>query len=172
MGEKLVKINNEFYSLYDSDGDIVASNNPKTPTTKKLSSKNCEAIANGYDLNDIINENCDKWNTEKANGIEIGFQKALELLGDKKFSEKELTFMFQLGFNLDNAISRNEYVAHIQSLQQTEWDVEIEMEKCGYCEGCNKAGMLHCAHADSCGYPIETERPKLDANGCLILKRK
>ncbi len=51
------------------------------------------------------------------------------------------------------------------------WDVEIEMEKYGYCEGCNKAGMWHCAHADSCGNAVELERPFLDEDGCLILTK-
>jgi hypothetical protein len=61
----------------------------------------------------------------------------------------------------------------IQSLQQpTEIEVEIEMENYGYCEGCRKVGMYHCAHADTCGYAETRERPKLDKDGCLILKRK
>ena len=80
------------------------------------------------------------------------FQKALEILSDKKFSEEDVKFMFQLGFNLDNAISRNEYNAHIQSLQQTEWDVEIVMDICG-----DKV------------YAVP--EPALDENGCLILRR-
>ena len=55
--------------------------------------------------------------------------------------------------------------------KKTEWDVEIIMEKYGYCEGCRKAGMWHCAHADTCGNAVELERPLLDACDCLILKR-
>jgi hypothetical protein len=56
--------------------------------------------------------------------------------------------------------------------QQTEIEVEIEMEYYGYCEGCRKAGMWHCAHADTCGYAETRERPKLDSQGCLILTKK
>jgi hypothetical protein len=186
MGEKLVKINNEFYSLYDSDGDIVASNNPKTPTTKKLSIANCEAIANGYDLDELAGEYANKELnvelTSKAgnfygfsSSFKEGFQKALEILGDKKFSEKDMSKAWSEGYHRKvdelNGNGLRYFDKFIQSLQQTEWDVEIVMEKCGYCEGCNKAGMLHCAHADSCGFPIETERPKLDVDGCLILIR-
>ena len=204
--DKLRKVNNEFYSLYDSDGDIVASNNPKTPTTKKLSLKNCQAIENGYDLDELA---CDEIGIDisvinhidnkviendsvstpiheagalgaglyhRVKGFEIGFQKAVELLGDKKFSEKDMSKAWSEGYHRKvdelNGNGLRYFDKFIQSLQQTEWDVEIVMEKCGYCEGCNKAGMLHCAHADSCGFPIETERPKLDADGCLILKRK
>jgi len=43
---------------------------------------------------------------------------------------------------------------HIQSLQQTEWDVEIEMQH------------------ESLVYPTDKMLPKLDSDGCLILKRK
>jgi len=56
--------------------------------------------------------------------------------------------------------------------QQTEIEVEIEMEYYGDCEGCRKAGMWHCAHADTCGYAETRERPKLDSQGCLILTKK
>lgn len=40
--------------------------------------------------------------------------------------------------------------------------VLIECEKSAYCEGCNKVGMRHCAHADTCGYPIEFTKIKLN----------
>jgi hypothetical protein len=45
------------------------------------------------------------------------------------------------------------------------------MEEYGYCEGCRKAGMWHCAHADTCGYAETRQQPKLDENGCIILKK-
>jgi antitoxin component YwqK of YwqJK toxin-antitoxin module len=48
------------------------------------------------------------------------------------------------------------FIEIIQSLQQTEWDVEIAMEYQGFEED----GKLR-----------ETYLPKLDENGCLILKR-
>ena len=44
----------------------------------------------------------------------------------------------------------------MQSLQQTEWDVEIEMEKIILPFGANQF--------------INEYKPKLDENGCLILK--
>jgi hypothetical protein len=60
----------------------------------------------------------------------------------------------------------------LESLQKpTEIEVEIEMEEYGYCEGCRKAGMWHCALADTCGYAETRQQPKLDANGCIILKK-
>ena len=62
----------------------------------KLSLKNCQAIENGYDLDELAREITDKEHllaTQYSKGFEkgiiVGFQKALELMGDKKFSEEE-----------------------------------------------------------------------------------
>ena len=150
MKAKLIK-DNDGYWLDISDDGIT-----KRPLTDfgQLSIKNCEAIANGYDLDKLADEYYKRLELvpHKGNAYISGFQKALEILGDKKYNEY-VKFMFQFGFNLDNPMSRNEYDAHIQSLHQTEWDVEIDVlmtEREG-------------------GVVIET--PKLDADGCLILKR-
>ena len=183
MEGKLIKVEN---------GYVLMVNNIMYATDNdKLSLKNCQAIANGYDLDElacneigidisVINhidnkviEN-DSVSTpiheagalgaglyHRVKGFEIGFQKALEILGDKKFSEEDVKFMFQLGFNLDNAISRNEYDELIQSLQQTEWDVEIVIE-------CGEVKQCECSSNENCLNP----QPKLDEDCCLILKRK
>jgi hypothetical protein len=112
-----------------------------------------------------------------------GFNKAMELNKDKLFTTTNLTVgMISLLYlekekdELSDVFKERQFKfvdEYIQSLQQpTEIEVEIEMEKYGYCEGCRKAGMWHCAHADTCGYAETRERTKLDANDCLILKRK
>ena len=184
MEGKLIKTEVN-YILENDKGVIIASTSLKKKGLS-LSIKNCEAIANGYDLDELackeigidisVIKHIDRKVIEndsvstpiheagalgaglyhQVKGFEIGFQKAVEILGDKKFSEEDVTFMFQLGFNLDNTISRNEYDAHIQSLQQTEWDVEIEMEYQGFKKDYK---------------PIEAYLPKLDDDGCLILRR-
>ena len=179
MKAQLVKRQDRFDLYNESDGSKIASTLPNP--MGKLSIANCEAIANGYDLDELAGEYANKELivelTSKAgnfygfsSSFKEGFQKALEILGDKKFSEKQMYEFADYSWKYSPR-THPEYDENLIK-QQTEWDVEIEMEKCGYCEGCNKVGMLHCAHADSCGYPIETERPKLDENGCLILKRK
>jgi hypothetical protein len=168
MTEKLVKTGND-YILYSKDKTVLGITSG-TMVGRMLSLKNCQAIENGYDLDEIrkladedfecelgdgptTNESINSMiKKSNANGAEWGFKKALEILSDKKFSEEDVKFMFQLGFNLDNAISRNEYNTHIQSLQQTEWDVEIVMDICG-----DKV------------YAVP--EPALDENGCLILRR-
>jgi hypothetical protein len=50
---------------------------------------------------------------------------------------------------------------YITSLQQTEWDVEI-VEECldPTCDGVNRKGEC-----------ITTGKPKLDSDGCLMLKK-
>ena len=170
MTEKLVKTGND-YILYSKDKTVLGITSG-TMEGRMLSLKNCQAIENGYDLDEVVEDIVktivpndrgeDIWyGTSMAVG-KLCFQKALEILSDKKFSEEDVKFMFQLGFNLDNAISRNEYNAHIQSLQQTEWDVEI----CCYIGNGDK-------ESDSFKDPLVTNTgiPKLDNNGCLILRR-
>ena len=116
----------------------------------KLSLKNCDAIANGYDLIKLIEENS-KYSEEDWGD---GFLFAMNLMSDKKFSEEHLKVAADWYYETKGKKSIDEY---IQSLQQTEWDVEIEMEYQGFKKDYK---------------PIEAYLPKLDADGCLILKRK
>ena len=163
--------------LYNEDSSKIALST-ESPFYK-LSLKNCEAIANGYDLDEIrkladedfeselgdgptnnesINSMLKKSN---ANGAEWGFQKALEILGYKKFSEEDMRKALSAGlsigygrqFEIEN--KQIEIDKYIQSLQQTEWDVEIEMVS------------IPADRAPN-GWDIS---PKLDEDGCLILKR-
>ncbi len=90
----------DHWALYNEDGHKIAATLPGC--NSKLSIKNCEAIANGYDLDDSL--------------------------------------------------------SNFQSLQQTEWDVEIEME---FVEEEQTGTHLVWGRAT----------PKLDADDCLILKK-
>ncbi len=38
----------------------------------------------------------------------------------------------------------------------------VECWSAAYCDGCNKVGMRHWAHADTCGYPVEYDKIKLN----------
>jgi hypothetical protein len=76
----------------------------------------------------------------------------MEILGDKKFSEDDLRLAMHFG-KFGETNNQTTTIGFIKSLQQTEWDVEIDVlmtEREG-------------------GVVIET--PKLDSEGCLILKR-
>lgn len=131
----------------------------------KISHKNCDAIVNGYDLDklsdiraEILNSYTSgtKWVSD-IDKLLTRYREICELLGDKKFSEDDVKYMFQLGFNLDNPISENEYNTHIQSLQKNEWDVEIETIEYGLGN-------------DENGRPVFENRPRLDSDGCITLK--
>ena len=123
-----------------------------------LSLKNCQAIECGYDLDELIEEAIiqvvDK--NEQVGLFDIGFLKgflkALKILGDKKYSEEDMIKCFNA--SMDDGWVRADF--YIQSLQQTEWDVIIEMEYVGKI----KLNKLH------------EMKPKLDTDNCLILKRK
>ena len=112
-----------------------------------LSIKNCQAIENGYDLDELFNkvdESID-YHEFDFTSFRLGIETILELMGDKKFSEDDLM----------EAYSRGQTNSPIQSLQQTQWDVEVVMVPAMSNNGNVYYGDI----------------PKLDADGCLTLKR-
>ena len=157
MEAKLIKINGEYLL------------NPSIVGTK-LSIKNCQAIENGYDLDELalkfmIDESYGEQSTDLWKGYLFGFQKALSILGDKKFSEKDVYLAINLAWDEDNLTT----IDIIQELQQTEWDVEIEMI-CPHPMDTYRCGLKYGCDGDGCNHPEQV--PYLDADGCLILKRK
>ena len=137
----------------------------------KLSYKNCKEIEFGYDLNELAKIEypiCEVWNDEEALIRELafkkGFQKAIELMGDKKFTEEDVLKAIEMYYGKDKI-----FIEIIQSLQQTEWDVEIEMQKVK-----DKTKIIGAVKGvKGSGNKITTYKsvPKLDADGCLILKK-
>jgi len=158
MKAKLIK-DNDGYWLDISDDGIT-----KRPLTDfgQLSIKNCEAIANGYDLDKLADEYYKRLELvpHKGNAYISGFQKALEILGDKKFSINEVVELCKILMSNPFETSGKTYQEltdnYIQSLQQTEWDVEVEKEN-----------VMH----DYNGNISLGAKFKLDSDGCLILKR-
>ena len=164
------------YKLYSHDSCIATTH--ESPY-KKLSLKNCEAIANGYDLDELAREACDitdplRLDSQKYKqdpyfkiGFNKGFQKALEILGDKKYTEIELYRAFLINSAGNNTTLENTFKEIVLPMfQQTEWDVEIEME--------NSLTNGYKNQPDNIiGFMAEYKSiPKLDKDGCLILKRK
>ncbi len=146
-------------------GYILEGNN--LPNPRRLSIKNCEAIELGYDLDELSenheeeiyvrNENdyneLANFENRKRN-FEEGFQKALEILGDKKFSEKDMIDILKECLN--DPFTVYDYVENkLRSIQQNEWGVEVVMDRIP-------------ADLAPGGWDIF---PKLDADGCLVLKR-
>ena len=168
MNGELVK-RQDRWDLYAEDGSKIGSSaqNPMN----KLSIKNCQAIENGYDLDELAREACNitdplRLDSQKYKqdpyfkiGFNKGFQKAMEILGDKKFSEEHIKVAADWYYETKGKKSIDEY---IQSLQQTEWDVEIEMEQY----------VKYVPKSLATVYPTGGIRPKLDKDSCLILKRK
>lgn len=126
MKAKLIKREDGLYFLHDENGKLIYG---------KLSLKNCEAIVNGYDLDELAENLYLKSGPDGISdtlSFKIGFQKALEILGDKKFSEEDMKSIFEYGWNqrhydvMDETKLERIKNRYIQSLQKTEWDVEIE----------------------------------------------
>ena len=151
---------------------------------QKLSLKNCEDVVNGYDLDSILEEHF-KTTSFGENGKHVpykffkeGFQKAVELLGDKKFSEEDVInllgkrqkevdkyWFYNLGEHI--VLPTNEEWLKTQLLKQTEWDVEIEIEDLPYSKELSESEVRGFEE-----HSPKSKKPKLDSNGCLILKRK
>ena len=166
MKGKLIKTDVN-YILEDDKGVVIASTSLKKEGLS-LSLKNCQVIELGYDLDELAYDFSWNYQSDPNYGDTIhifkeGFQKAIELMGDKKFSEEQLREAF---FHVQNEPTFDVFK---QSLQQTEWDVEIEMEYVGECNGNNDNGCFQDSPGHNCG--CFERKPKLDATGCLILKR-
>ena len=174
MDGKLKKIENQYVLSLDN---LIYKND-------KLSIKNCEAVVNGYDLDELFNkiDNSIDYREFDLTSFKLGAKNILELLKDKKFSDNDMISAYNQGANdgarYESACgdhdsyeqmkeAQDEHVESekefIQSLQTNEWDVEI----CCYVANAND-------DLDSFNSPLITNTgvPKLDADGCLILKRK
>ena len=184
MKARLIKIDTDNFVLQTIEGIISGTLEP-TKFEQKLSLKNCQAVENGYDLDEFAEQefpydfDCPLFETlgitEKSNKsiligmlqgtLQKGFKKALEILGDKKFSEEDMIKCFNA--SMDDGWVRADF--YIQSLQQTEWEVEIEDHHIGECNGNDNNGCFLDSPGHNCGcYKKEF---KLDSEGCLILKR-
>jgi hypothetical protein len=157
MNGELVK-RQDRWDLYAEDGSKIGSSAPNP--MNKLSLKNCQAIENGYDLDELAvlstkEETTIVGNQKMAQGFIKGFKKAMELNKDKLFSIINL-------MSIDD-ISFEDAICKFQSLQQPkEIEVEIEMENY----------VKYVPKSLETVYPTGGVRPKLDADGCLILKKK
>ena len=182
MKAKLIKKTTGIYKI-ECDGKLIASTDDdmnKHLEISKLSLKNCQAIERGYDLDELAKTIfLDKIFTTNEEyeipidgfpyqwGFKVGFQKALELMGDKKFSEDDVKLSIDMSKDIKYVTySRDEI---IQSLQQTEWDVEIEMEK--VIDETKIIGAVKGVKGSGSKITTYKSVPKLDADGWLILKR-
>jgi hypothetical protein len=164
MKAKLINTNVN-YLLEDDKGVIIASTSTKEGNNK-LSKQNCdeifgvvdvEKLATGYDLYEKINF------VGQTRAYKAGLQKAMELNKDKLFTsediKKAMDWMMTQYFEFHEQPTIGRRDQYLESIQQpTEFEVEIEMEDVIQLK--KRAGGI----TNMC-------KPKLDSEGCLILKK-
>ena len=168
MEGKLIKTGDQFL-LRNKEDEVIAITSG-TMEGRMLSLKNCQAIENGYDLDEIKRKLFYGFDGQPSSfttaAVEQTIRIMIEILGDKKFSENKLLvdFVYFLNDRHFNKymVDTDEVDLYLESLQQTEWDVEIEMEQY----------VKYVPKSLATVYPTGGVRPKLDSNGCLILRRK
>jgi hypothetical protein len=167
----------------DEQGVMYSLSGENLPENYVLSLKNCQAIENGYNLDELTIKFMDEFREGKEFhtnqmlmplGFNKGFQKALEILGDKKFSEEDMRKAAELSRDFKFGRDAMDYTTVefqksnsdiIQSLQQTEWEVEIVEED-------SKVVESHIWDGSNDGELTWKKQLLFDADGYLILKRK
>ena len=163
-----------YYDLYRIDEDGKKVTFASTEDYKqKLSKQNCDEIFGVVDVEKLAEEYCtyEPKNVKELRDVNLaklgfrdGFNKAMELNKDKVFTVEDMQECWRASAYYSTNQSRINYESFIQSLQQpTEIEVMIEME----CKiGCEHL-VFNGKNSLCCGNKV----PKLDSNGCLILKR-
>jgi hypothetical protein len=173
MKAKLCK-REDRYDLYAEDDHKIASSAPNT--FGKLSKQNCDEIFGIVDV--------DKWAAEKVDnrfnendgyhklvfveGLVEGFNKAMELNKDKVFSKGDMAYIINI--MSIHELSFEDAIIKFQSLQQpTEIEVMIVMKR--VVDETKVIGVVKGIKGS--GDKITTYKtvPKLDSEGCLILKK-
>jgi hypothetical protein len=182
---KLIKTQ-DGYILEDAKNNTIGQTFGKFKG-KKLSLKNCQEIERGYDLDELVENRYPEYSSDimgfdisidLSEAFKEGFQKALELMSDKKFSEEDMksfarNYYREIRENtsnlLWNQLADKCLQEHIQSIQQNEWDVEIETQR----KVVSRKVIGSNPKIKGSGDVIKSYEtvPKLDSDGCLILKR-
>jgi hypothetical protein len=163
MKAKLIKRENH-YDLFEGTR-FISTTDCEDGTVNKLSKQNCNEIfgvVTPEAMMKDIDSNCEK----TKEGFVLGFLMASELNKDKVFTLQQIVDCWNTALKFqENGVTLGEF---IQSLRPTEIEVEIEMEV---------ADLAFYENGER--YPIEADLPerfkyksKLDADGCLILKKK
>ena len=164
MNAKLYKTEKENYVLVDptkgtyDDGYMLGTS--RESQYNKLSIKNCETIERGYDLDELADFLKCKHDWHPPDDLNLivdvykqGFQKALDLNNTKLYTLEDMMNCWNKALTFQD--HKELFGYHIQSLKQKEWDVEVVMVPAMSNNGNVYYGDI----------------PKLDENGCLILKR-
>ena len=182
MKGKLIKENDYHYYL-SIDGKIIADINAhplSSINVSKLSKQNCDEIFGVVDVEKLAEEYArtahDIMDEPYQNGLfygfMAGFNKSMELNKDKVFTLEKFIDLYveETGYGMDMWSEEENKVMTtiakiIQSIQKPrEIEVEIIMSPCYYD---TSLGGFSTSYTE--GKPIE--EPKLDKDGCMILKR-
>ena len=170
MEGKLIKDHDE-YMLINHERFVIATTDTSMleVTDKiKLSKQNCDEIFGVVDVEKLADElkagiSYKEYDHLIKRGIIVGFNKAMELNKDKVFTLDDIQEAHRLGWDshkdwVEGKETNVLFLDWIKSKQPTEIEVEIEVTKSDDIKSVEKDW-----------YKIG--EPKLDENGCLILKR-
>ena len=179
MKAKLTKITGIYTLLHDND-KMIASDDvdmQKDYEIGKLSKQNCDEIFGIIDIEKLAEEYDPNYAiTDISNGFHFieGFNKAMELNKDKVFTLEDMknamNWMMTQYFEFYEQPTTGRREQYLESIQQpTEIEVEIEMKK--VVDETKVIGAVKGVKGS--GDKITTYKtvPKLDSEGCLILKR-
>lgn len=174
MKATLIKTENG-YGLIDCELIAFVSSVRKVHRHHKLSLENCLEIEHGYNLDDLAQEwieiNGDKWSNnnnevgDNYGSFISGFNKCLEIFSNRKYSLEDLKESIKFGQGMELWKEEDQIQKWIDSLSKKKsWSVEVLMEPCYYDDSLSAFSTSY-----SEGKP--KEQPKLDEDGCLILKK-
>jgi hypothetical protein len=187
MKARLIKLNDYYYlreSYKTGIGGAVCERTLGTTNSQgelgKLSKKNCDEIFGVVDVEKLAKEkypNVDNEDYEydsewqmladeyKQKGFIQGAKEILELNKDKVFTLEDMLKAYEKGASFGTTkLGNTHYFDELtQSLQQpTELEVDILMQCIDpNCDSLNRKGCC-----------IPSNKPKLDENGCMILKKE
>jgi hypothetical protein len=195
MSMKLVKYSDFNYGLIVSKGNIpsfvktvvpvplsngneimIACVDHHDPSVLRISLKNCKAIERGYDLDNEANRFMASGKTIGGgdsgwikSAFKEGFQKAIELMVDKKFTEDDIRKAYFQG-EKDSCVkgghTKDMSDEFIQSLYQNKWEVAIVTE-----DNFTPTDEKYIDEVGSGNFFEHSKKPKFDQDGCVILRR-
>jgi len=164
----------DHYGLYNEDGHKIAAT--IDGCNSKISKENCDEIFGVVDVVDVIYKQAKNGFDGIIDPFTEAFAKAcidksMELNKDKLFTVEDLYRAFLINSAGNNTTLRNFFEQTVLPMfeQPTEIEVEVEMEK--VVDETKMIGVVKGVKGS--GNKITTYKsvPKLDSDGCLILKR-
>jgi hypothetical protein len=164
-----------YYDLYRIDEDGKKVTFASTEDYKqKLSKQNCDEIFGVVDVEKLAHQSTEevlphhgdyRFKNVYEEYFREGFNKAIELNKDKVFTENDILKAIEMYYGKDKI-----FIEIIKSLQQpTEIEVMIEMKK--VVDETKVIGAVKGVKGSGDKITTYKSIPKLDSNGCLILKR-